>query len=50
MSRIICDISAEEAALLIRLFAYEGIQLVDEKADKDPLSTIFELAPEKRTP
>ena len=45
VSRIIRDISAEEAALLIRLFAYEGIQLVDEKADKDALSTIFRLSP-----
>ena len=45
VSRIIRDISAEEAALLIRLFAYEGIQLVDEKADKDPMSTIFRLSP-----
>ena len=45
LSRIIRDISAEEAALLIRLFAFEGIQLVDEKADKDPMSTIFRLSP-----
>ena len=45
LSRIIRDISAEEAALLIRLFAFEGIQIVAEKADTEPLSTIFRLSP-----
>lgn len=45
LSRIIRDISAEEAALLIRLFAFEGIQLVDERADKEPASSIFRLSP-----
>ncbi len=45
LSRIIRDISAEEATLLIRLFAFEGIQLVDEKVDKEPMLTIFRLSP-----
>lgn len=45
LSRIIRDISADEAALLIRIFAFDGIQLVPEEAKQEPTSSIFRLRP-----